>query len=93
MSYTVHYPRLSPGQFKDILTKMVDDGLNQAEVYVFWNIHEAQYDFSGKHVYNYEGRANLTAFLETAKEVGIFVNLRIGPYVCAEWSFGGLPTW
>eukprot|EP01084_Bolivina_argentea_P198646 340099_1 len=28
-----------------------------------------------------------------AAEVGVFVNLRIGPYVCAEWSFGGLPTW
>eukprot|EP01084_Bolivina_argentea_P107316 191874_1 len=90
---SVHYPRLSPGQWKDILTKMLNDGLNEAEVYVFWNLHEASYDFSGKHVYNYEGRANLTGFLEMAAEVGIFVNLRIGPYVCAEWSFGGLPTW
>eukprot|EP01084_Bolivina_argentea_P266161 451348_1 len=90
---SVHYPRLSPGQWKNILTKMVNDGLNEAEVYVFWNLHEPQYDFSGKHTYNYDGRANLPGFLEMAKQVGIFVNLRIGPYVCAEWSFGGLPTW
>ena len=90
---SIHYPRLSVGQWKPILSKMIDDGLNHAEVYVFWNIHEPLYDFSGKHVYNYSGRANLPLFLETAKEVGLFVNLRIGPYVCAEWSFGGLPTW
>eukprot|EP01084_Bolivina_argentea_P267941 454988_1 len=90
---SVHYPRLSPGQWKDILTKMLNDGLNHAQIYVFWNIHEPLYNFSGNHHYNYEGRANITGFLSMAAEVGLFVNLRIGPYVCAEWSFGGLPTW
>ncbi len=48
---------------------------------------------SNNHVYNYIGRANLTQFLETAKTVGMFINLRIGPYVCAEYFWGGLPTW
>eukprot|EP01084_Bolivina_argentea_P266159 451346_1 len=90
---SVHYPRLSPGQWTDIFTKMLNDGLNHVEVYVFWNLHEPTYDFSGKHVYNYKGRANLLGFIETAAKVGLFVNLRIGPYVCAEWSFGGLPIW
>ena len=33
--YTVHYPRVSLDEFKVILTKMIVDGLNQAEVYVF----------------------------------------------------------
>ena len=28
-----------------------------------------------------------------ASDAGIFVNLRIGPYVCAEWTYGGLPAW
>ena len=88
----VHYPRFSPGQWPSIMQKALDDGLNHLQVYVFWNIHEPQYDFSGNHVYNYEGRANITEFLEIAKNAGIFINLRIGPYVCAEWSFGGIPT-
>ena len=51
------------------------------------NLHEfkqGEYDFSG--------RANLTYFLDLAAEAGLFVNVRIGPYVCAEWSFGGLPV-
>ena len=39
---SIHYPRLSTGQWKDILTKMFDDGLNSAQVYVFWNIHEPE---------------------------------------------------
>ena len=46
---------------------------------------------SNQHVYNYSGRANLTQFLETAKSVGMFINLRIGPYVCAEYFWGGMP--
>ena len=32
-------------------------------------------------------------FMEMASSAGIFVNLRIGPYVCAEWTYGGLPAW
>jgi len=90
---SVHYPRLSPAQWPAIMSKALDDGLNHLEVYVFWNLHEPAYDFSGKHVYNYQGRANITQFLEAAKNGGMFINLRIGPYACAEWSFGGVPTW
>ena len=35
-----------------------------------------------------EGYANLTLFLEKAARAGLFVNLRVGPYVCAEWNWG-----
>ncbi len=28
-----------------------------------------------------------------AQEEGLDVILRPGPYVCAEWDFGGLPAW
>jgi beta-galactosidase GanA len=43
--------------------------------------------------YNWEGRGNLTNFMQKAQDAGIFINLRIGPYVCAEWTYGGLPAW
>lgn len=43
--------------------------------------------------YDWSGRGNLTQFMEMASSAGIFVNLRIGPYVCAEWTYGGLPAW
>ena len=65
---------------------MVEDGLNMVETYVFWNLHEP--DRMMPH--NFEGYANLTLFLQKAAEAGLFVNLRIGPFVCAEWSWGEL---
>ena len=90
---SIHYPRMSVWQWEDILVKMKNDYLNHAEVYVFWNLHEPNYVIgSNNHTYNYQGRANLTHFFEIAKKVGMFINLRIGPYVCAEYFWGGLPT-
>ncbi|CAI8593687.1 unnamed protein product [Vicia faba] len=43
--------------------------------------------------YNFEGRYDLVRFIKTVQKVGLYVNLRIGPYVCAEWNFGGIPVW
>ena len=40
-----------------------------------------------------EGGLNIEKFIEIAKEVGLFVLLRPGPYVCAEHNGGGLPWW
>jgi beta-galactosidase GanA len=37
--------------------------------------------------------ANLPLFLKYAQEAGLYVVLRIGPYICAEWNFGGFPNW
>ena len=41
----------------------------------------------------FEGGLNIEKFIEIAKEVGLFVLLRPGPYVCAEHNGGGLPWW
>ncbi|KAK1301411.1 Beta-galactosidase 7 [Acorus calamus] len=43
--------------------------------------------------YNFEGRFDLVRFLKTIQEQGLYSILRIGPYVCAEWNYGGLPVW
>ena len=32
-------------------------------------------------------------FIEIAKELGLYVLLRPGPYICAEHNGGGLPWW
>eukprot|EP01084_Bolivina_argentea_P266160 451347_1 len=80
-------------EWRQMLTQMKADGLNHVQTYVFWNLHEPVYNFNGTHIYNYEGRANITHYLEIAKEVGIFVNVRIGPFVAAEWRFGSLPPY
>ena len=90
LSGSVHYPRSTPGMWDQIFAEMIKDGLNAVEVYVFWNIHQPK---SEQDEFNFSGPANLLLFLEKAAKAGLFVNLRIGPYVCAEWNYGGFPVW
>lgn len=57
-------------------------------MYVPWNLHEP---FPEQ--YNWEGIADLEAYLQLAQDMGLYVLLRPGPYICAEWDFGGFPWW
>ncbi|KAJ2710940.1 hypothetical protein H4R19_003495 [Coemansia spiralis] len=85
----IHYPRSAPAMWDSLMRKAKEGGLNTVDTYVFWNLHEpvkGHYDFA-------TDRANLPLFLETARRNGLFVMLRIGPYVCAEWNYGGFPQW
>ncbi|KAI3823094.1 hypothetical protein L1987_04520 [Smallanthus sonchifolius] len=43
--------------------------------------------------YNFEGRYDLVKFVKLVGASGLYLHLRIGPYVCAEWNFGGFPVW
>ncbi|KAM2689929.1 hypothetical protein EV1_043169 [Malus domestica] len=36
---------------------------------------------------------DLVKFIKMVQQASLFVNLQIGPYVCAEWNFGGFPVW
>ncbi|KAL8516052.1 hypothetical protein ACS0TY_014649 [Phlomoides rotata] len=72
----------------DLMKKSKDGGLDVIQTFVFWNLHEpvrGQYDF--------EGRKDLVKFVKLAGEAGLLVHLRIGPYACAEWNYGGFPLW
>lgn len=89
LSGSIHYPRASPSMWPQLLASARAAGLNTVQTYVFWNYHEA---VKGVMDWSTESR-NLTQFLQTAQDAGLFVNLRIGPYVCAEWQYGGLPIW
>ncbi|KAK2370800.1 beta-galactosidase [Trifolium repens] len=88
ISGSIHYPRSTPQMWPDLIQKSKDGGLDVIETYVFWNLHEpvkGQYDF--------DGRKDLVKFVKTVAEAGLYVHLRIGPYVCAEWNYGGFPLW
>ena len=64
-------------------------GCNTIAAYVFWNYQEVapgRWDF-------YSGNHDIAAFIRLCQEEGMWVLLRPGPYVCAEWDWGGLPTW
>ena len=64
-------------------------GCNTVAAYVFWNYHETsegEFDFN-------TGNHNLKKFIQLCQEEGMWVLIRPGPYVCAEWDFGGLPPY
>jgi beta-galactosidase len=64
-------------------------GCNTIAVYIFWNYHEVKpgvFDFK-------TGNRDIAAFIRICQEEGMWVLLRPGPYVCAEWDFGGLPPY
>ena len=84
----IHYPRSTPAMWPYLFQMAKKQGLNTIQTYVFWNIHEQK-----QGVLDFSGRANLNQFLQDAADAGLFINLRVGPYVCAEWDYGGLPAW
>ncbi|GAU15257.1 hypothetical protein TSUD_03240, partial [Trifolium subterraneum] len=83
ISGSIHYPRSTPEMWEDLIQKAKDGGLDVIDTYVFWNVHEPS-----PSNYNFEGRYDLVHFIKTVQKVGLYVHLRIGPYVCAEWNFG-----
>ncbi|KAI5673161.1 hypothetical protein M9H77_13525 [Catharanthus roseus] len=87
-SGSIHYPRSTPDMWEGLIQKAKDGGLDCIDTYVFWNIHEPS---PGN--YNFEGRYDLVRFIKVVQKAGLYVHLRIGPYVCAEWNFGGFPVW
>ncbi|KAG7674146.1 putative Beta-galactosidase 17 [Nannochloris sp. 'desiccata'] len=88
ISGAIHYFRIHPGLWLDRLTRLKALGVNTIEIYIPWNWHEpypGQYDFSGG--------ADLDRFITMVEQLDLKVLLRAGPYICAEWDFGGLPAW
>ena len=88
ISGAVHYFRNMPDTWTDIFCKMKVCGCNCVETYCAWNLHEKQ-----KGVFDFTNSLNIAKFIRTAQEVGLMVIVRPGPYICAEWEFGGLPWW
>lgn len=88
LSGAIHYFRVVPEYWKDRLLKLKACGLNTVETYVAWNLHEPM-----KGQFNFEGLADIVGFIKVAQELGLHVIVRPGPFICAEWEFGGLPAW
>ncbi|KAF5194526.1 Beta-galactosidase, partial [Thalictrum thalictroides] len=88
LSGSIHYPRTTPDVWPEIIRKSKEGGIDVIETYVFWNNHEPI-----KGQYYFEERFDLVRFVKKVQEAGLFVHLRIGPYACAEWNYGGFPLW
>lgn len=85
---SVHYFRVPRNYWEDRLLKMKACGINTLTTYVPWNLHEPE-----RGVFDFKDELDLEAYLQLASSLGLWVILRPGPYICAEWDLGGLPSW
>jgi beta-galactosidase GanA len=59
------------------------------EFYIFWNYHEKE-----EGIFDFEtGNRNLAQFFRIVQEEEMWLLVRPGPYVCAEWELGGIPPY
>ncbi|MGW7452738.1 glycoside hydrolase family 35 protein [Streptomyces sp. NPDC054787] len=87
VSGALHYFRVHPDLWEDRLRRLRALGANTVDTYVPWNFHETS---PGKA--DFTGWRDLGRFLRTAQHLGLDSIVRPGPYICAEWDFGGLPA-
>jgi len=88
ISGALHYFRIHPDQWADRIRKAHLMGLNTIETYVAWNAHSfVRGEFSTG------GGLDLARFLALVHDEGMHAIVRPGPYICAEWANGGLPSW
>ncbi|KAJ8767420.1 hypothetical protein K2173_017464 [Erythroxylum novogranatense] len=88
ISGSIHYPRSTPQMWPDLIKKAKEGSVDVIETYIFWDRHEPrrrQYDFSGN--------LDIVKFFKLVQQGGLYGFLRIGPYACAEWTYGGFPVW
>ncbi|KAG8434748.1 hypothetical protein GDO86_012918 [Hymenochirus boettgeri] len=85
---SMHYFRVPVAYWRDRMRKMKACGINTLTTYVPWNLHEPR---KGK--FDFTKILDISEFLAVASEIGLWVIVRPGPYICSEWDLGGLPSW
>jgi len=84
----VHYPRIPRPYWEHRIRMCKALGMNAVCIYIFWNLHEQR-----EGVFDFTGQNDVAEFCRIAQRNGLYVIVRPGPYVCAEWEMGGLPWW
>ncbi len=100
-----HPSRATKMTWNYALDEAVRNGLNLITLYVMWSAHQIlpnskmDWGFPGSYGVACEDDLdhscgwNLASSIRSAADRGIFVHLRIGPYDCAEYNYGGIPEW
>ena len=84
----MHYPRIPAPYWEQRIEMCKALGMNTICLYIFWNLHEQE-----EGVFDFSGNKDISKFCKLAQKHGMYVIVRPGPYVCAEWEMGGLPWW
>jgi beta-galactosidase len=89
ISGEVHPARIPAEYWRHRIQMAKAMGCNTISAYIFWNYHESEegiYDFT-------TGNHNIAEFIKIVREEEMWLILRPGPYVCAEWELGGIPPY
>lgn len=88
-----HYFRCPKPLWRERFQKIKEAGFNAVETYVAWNVHESGEPANPKDF----SKIDMTDLVEWMRmahdEFGLNTIIRPGPYICAEWNFGGYPRW
>jgi hypothetical protein len=88
ISGEIHYSRVPRSEWERVLDRTKEAGINCVACYIFWGVHEPR-----RGHFAFSGGADLGAFLGLCQERGLETILRLGPYACGEWNYGGFPAW
>ena len=89
ISGEMHPARIPPEYWRHRIRMAKAMGCNTIALYVFWNYHE-----TAEGIFDFDSPSrDIARFVRIAQEEGMWVILRPGPYVCAEWDFGGIPSY
>lgn len=78
----------SPGLWLDVFQKIKALGFSGVSFYLMWGLLEGE-----PGVFRAEGVFAVEQFFEAAKQAGIYLLARPGPYINSETSGGGFPGW
>jgi hypothetical protein len=88
-----HYFRCPKELWRDRFQKIKEAGFNTVETYTPWNWHERAKPDSPEDFSKVTGLRDFDEWLTMAERFGLYVIVRPGPYICAEWDNGGFPLW
>lgn len=84
----MQYSRTDERYWEDTLYKMKAGGIEIVSSYVMWNHHEEI-----RHKYIFSGNRNLREFVRLIQKLGLYMFLRVGPWIHGEARNGGFPDW
>jgi Glycosyl hydrolases family 35 len=97
---SMHPSRATPQTWEKSLDYAVDSGLNLITIYIMWSAHQPTADspldwkLTPQPIDQSESSEwTIASAIVSAARRGLFVHVRIGPYVCAEYNYGGIPEW
>ena len=88
----IHYFRIRPENWAIHLKKAKAANLNTVSTYIPWDWHEyeeGRFDFTGQT----NPQRNLLGFIELCKKNGLYLIIKPGPYILAEYMDHGIPQW